>query len=112
MRNSQRKVLCWKNPRNIFIINDDNIFTSKLVKTKVNSKYLILYLDNAIRPLILKMSKMSWYAKTFKVRGGDKDKNNKVMLFRIDDEKLLETYKSSWTKIVDLKNIRLNALPA
>ena len=32
--------------------------------------------------------------------------------FRIDDETLLEKYKTVWTKIEDLKNIELNALPA
>ena len=31
--------------------------------------------------------------------------------FRIDDEKLLEKYKAIWSKIEDLKNIKLNALP-
>ena len=33
------------------------------------------------------------------------------MSFRIDDEKLLEKYEEIWTKIEDLKNIELNALP-
>ena len=33
------------------------------------------------------------------------------MSFRIDDEKLLEKYKTIWTKIEDLKNIELNDLP-
>ena len=32
------------------------------------------------------------------------------MLFRINDEKLLEKYKAMWTKIEDLKNIELNYL--
>ena len=54
---------------------------------------------------------MSGYVKTFKVEGGDKDKSNKLMSFHIDDEKLLEKYKVIWTKIEDLKNIELNALP-
>ena len=44
-------------------------------------------------------------------KDGDKDKNNKLMSFRIDDEKLLEKYKAIWTKIEDLKNIELNTLP-
>ena len=57
------------------------------------------------------MSKISGYFKSFKVKDGDKDKNNKLMSFRIDDEKLLETYKAILTKIEDLKNIKLNALP-
>ena len=54
---------------------------------------------------------MSGYFKTFKVKDGDKDKNSKLMSFCIDDEKLLEKYKSTWTKIEDLKDIKLNALP-
>ena len=29
----------------------------------------------------------------------------------IDDDKLLEKYKTIWTKIEDLKNIELNVLP-
>ena len=33
------------------------------------------------------------------------------MSFPIDDWKLLEKYKTIWTKIDDLKNIDLNALP-
>ena len=40
---------------------------------------------------------MSGYVKTFKVE----DKINKLMSFRIDDEKLLEKYKAIWTKIKD-----------
>ena len=54
---------------------------------------------------------MSRYVKTFKVKDGDKDKNNKLMSFRIDDEKLIEKYKAILIKIEDLKNIKLNALP-
>ena len=33
------------------------------------------------------------------------------MSFQIDGGKLLEKYKTIWTKIEDLKNIELNALP-
>ena len=75
-------------------VNVDNIVISKLVKTKINSKSLIGYLDKALRPSILIMSKMSGYVKTFKVKEGDKDKNNKIMFFCIDNEKLLEKYKA------------------
>ena len=57
------------------------------------------------------MLKMSGYVKTFKVENGDKQINNKLMSFRIDDEKLLEKYKAICTQIEDLKNIELNALP-
>ena len=54
---------------------------------------------------------MSGYVNTFKVKVEDKDENNKLMSFHIDDEKLLAKYKAIWTKIEDLKNIELNALP-
>ena len=58
-------------------VNVDIIVISKLFKSKTNSKYLIGYLDKAIRPLVLIMPKMSGYIKIFKVKDGDKDKNNK-----------------------------------
>ena len=67
-------------------------------------------LDEDIRPLVLVMSKMSGYVKTFKVKERDKDKNNKLMSFRKNDEKLLEKYKANWTNIEDLKSIELNML--
>ena len=47
----------------------------------------------------------------FKVKDIDKDKNNKLMSFRVDDEKILEKYKAIWKKIKDLKDIELIALP-
>ena len=53
-----------------------------------------------------KMSGYGEYVQTFKV----KEKNNKLMSFRIDDKKLLEKYKAICTKIEDLKSIKLNAL--
>ena len=39
---------------------------------------------------------MSGYVKTFKVIDRDKDKNSKLMYFRVDDEKLLENNKAIW----------------
>ena len=91
----------------IWDVNVDNIVILKLVKTKTNSMYLIGYLDKVIKLLVLILPKMSGYVKTFKVE----DKKNKLMSFCINDEKLLEKYKTFWTKIKDLKNIELNALP-
>ena len=49
--------------------------------------------------------------KIFKFEYGDKYKNNKLMSFHIDDDTLIEKYKPIWTKIEDLKDIELNALP-
>ena len=54
------------------------------------------------------MPKRSGYVKTFKVKEGDKDKNNKLMFFGVDDEKVLGKCKAIWTRIEDLKNIELN----
>ena len=92
-----------KKPIKLWHVDVNYIVISKLVETKTNSKYLTGYLDEVIRPLVLILSKMSGYVKTFKVKDGDKDKNNKLMSFRIDDEKLLKTYKAILAKIEDLK---------
>ena len=46
-------------------VNIDNKVFSKLFETKANSKYLIGYLDEVIRPLVLILSKMSAYVKNF-----------------------------------------------
>ena len=53
---------------------------------------------------------MAGYVKTFKVKDEDNYKNNKLMSFRVEMRKLLEKHKTIWTKIEDLKNIKLNAL--
>ena len=100
-----------KKPKKVWNVNVDNIVISKLIETKTNSKYLIWYLDKAIRSIVLIKHKMRGYVKTFKVKDGDKDKNNKLMSFCVDDEKLLEKYKAIWTQIEDLKHFELNALP-
>ena len=69
---------------------------------------MIWYLDKVTRQLALIVPKMSGYVKIFKVKDGDKDKSDKLMSFRIDDEKILKKYKANWTKIEDLKDIELN----
>ena len=86
-------------------VSADDKVISKLVKTKTNSKYFILYLGQVIRPIVLITPKMREYVTTCKVKDGDKDKNNELMSFRIGDEKLLEKYEAVWTKIDDLRNI-------
>ena len=62
---------------------------------------MIEYLDEDIKPLVLILPKMSGYVETFKVE----DRINKLLSFRIDDEKLLEKYEAIWTKIEDLKTL-------
>ena len=47
------------------------------------------------------MPKIGGYIDIFKVKEGEKDKNNKFMSFHIDDEKLLEKHTATWTKIED-----------
>ena len=110
--NSEREIAkerfyAAKSPITIWDVDVNNIVFSKLVKTKNDSEYLIGCLDETTRPLVLKMPEMSDYFKTFKVKEG----NNKLMSFRINDEKLLEKYQAIQVKIEDLKNIKLNALP-
>ena len=101
---ANEKFYAAKRPIIIWDVNVKNML--KLVKTKTNSRYLIgTKFDKAIRPLVLIMPKMSGYVKIFKIKEGDKDKNNKLMFFIIDHEKLLEKYKAIWTKIEDLKKI-------
>ena len=70
---------------------------------------MIGYSDKDVRLLVLIMPKMSGYVKIFKVKDGDEDKINKLMSFRIDDEKLLKKYKAIWPRIEDL-NIELKML--
>ena len=63
------------------------------------------YLDDVIRSLVLILTKINGYIKTFK------DNDIKLMHLVIDNDRLLQKYKTIWTKIKDLKNIELNALP-
>ena len=106
---TKEKFYVAKKPTKIWDVNVDNIVISKLIETKTNSKNLIKYSDKAIRPLVFTMPELRGYVKQFKVKDGDKDKNNKLMSFRIDDENLLEKLLAVWTKTEDLKIIQLNA---
>ena len=90
-----------KSTINIWDVNVNDIVISDLIEFKNNSKYLIRYLDEVIRPLVLILPKMSGYVKTFNTKDGDKDKKNKLMSFCVNDEKLLEKYKTICTKIED-----------
>ena len=81
----------------IWNVNVVNKTISESFKKKPNSKYLIGYLEKAIR------SEMSIYVKAFKVKNGDKGKNNKLIFFGKDDENILEKYRVMSTKIEDLR---------
>ena len=78
------------------------------METKNSCEYLIGYLDEVIRPLVLILSKMSGYIETFNDKGEDKNRNNKYMSLRIDGDKLLEKYKTICTKFEDLTKIELD----
>ena len=92
----------------IWDVNIDNIVISK---RKNNSKYLIGYLDKVIKPLLLIFPKMSGYVETFRGKSGDKNQNSKLISLGIDDNNLLKKFETISTKIEDLKNIKLDALP-
>ena len=72
---------------------------------------MIGYLDEVIRPLVLIIPKISGYVKTLKDKGRDKNKNKKLMPLGIDNDKLLNKYKTIWANIEDLQIIELDALP-
>ena len=84
------------------------LIISKLVELKNNFNYLIGYSYEVIRTLVLVLSKLSGYIKTSKDKGVDKNENNKLMSLHIGNDKLLEEYKTIWSKIEDLKNIYLS----
>ena len=75
---AKEKFYATKRPIKIWDIKVDNIVISISAKTKTNSKYLIGYLDKAIRPLVLIMPQTSGYVKTFKVKEG----HNKLFSYR------------------------------
>ena len=54
---------------------------------------------------------MNKYVKTFKVENGDKDMNNDLISFCIDDDNILEKHKTMYTRIEDIKYIQLKVLP-
>ena len=52
----KKNVIVQKNSEYLDV-NVDNIVVSKLIETNNNSKYLIGYLDEVIKPLLLILSK-------------------------------------------------------
>ena len=82
---------CKKKTVKIWDVDADNIVISKLIETKNNYKYLIGYLEDIIRLLVLILPKLSECVKTSKDKDGDKDKNknNKLMSLCIVDDMLL-----------------------
>ena len=95
-KSSKRRILWCKKSIKIWDVDANNSHP-KIRWNKENSKHLIGYL----RPLVLILPKMSGHVKKFKDEG--EDKNNKLMFLCIDDDMLLEKYKTIWIKIDDLK---------
>ena len=65
---AKEKFYAAKKPIKFWDVNVDNIVISKLVETKTNSKYLIGYLDKAMRPLVLITPKMSGILRYLKLK--------------------------------------------
>ena len=63
---TKKKFTTKKNTIKIWDTYVDNIGISKLIETNNKSKYLIRYLDEVIRALVLMLPKISGYVKTFK----------------------------------------------
>ena len=74
-------------------INVVNMVVSKLVETRNNSIFMIGYLDEVIKPLILSISQMYRYVKTFKGKSGN-NKNCNLISLHINDNNLLERCKT------------------
>ena len=102
MRAAKEEFYSTKKTINISDIDVNNIVISKLIQTKNNFKYLIGYLDEIIKLLVLVLPKVTVCFKTFK------GNNNKLICLRIDDGKLKEKYKAIWTRIAGVKSIKLN----
>ena len=68
---------------------------SKPIEAKKEFYCLIRYLDDVIRPLVLIIPRMNRFARTFK--------DNNLMPFHIDGQKLLERDKTIRSKTEELK---------
>ena len=64
---AKEKLHGGRKPVNIWDVNVDNIVIWTLVLI-INSKYMIEYLDEVIRPVVWILSKRSEYVTTFKVK--------------------------------------------
>ena len=101
---AKKKIYGAKKTIKIWDVDVHNIVISELIETKYNYKYLINYLDQVIRPLVVILPRISGYVNNFK------KKNNKFMILCIYDDKLLQKYKTIWIKTEELKNVELNTL--
>ena len=103
----------YKN-KNKKVFNIDDIDVNKILVSKkeqygkYNSfKYFIGYNDNdVIRPLCLKLSKMTGYINEF-----NENKNTIRMSLRVNDEQLFIKYSKIWKKVEKLMRIDFESKP-
>ena len=96
------------------IFNIDDIDVNKILVSKKepygknNSLiYFIGYNDiNIIRPLCLKLSKMTGYINEF-----NENKNTIIMSLRVNDEQLFKKYNKIWKKVEKLMRINFESKP-
>ena len=98
----------YKNEKQFQIddVNVNKILVSKKEPygTKNALKYFIGYNDNdVIRPLCLRLSQMTGYAKKFN--------ENMTMSFRVNNKQLLKNYNKIWEKIEKLMRIDFESKP-
>ena len=70
---------------------------------KNSFKYFIRYNDNVIRPLRIRLSQMTGYARKFN--------ENVTMSFIVKDKKLLKNYTKTWETIEKLMKINFESKP-
>ena len=103
-----RKSTFYKNKiiNNIEDIDVNNILVSKkeAYGNKSSFKYFIGYNDNdVIRPLCMRLLKMTGYARKFN--------ENVTMPFKVNDKQLLKNYNRIWEKVESLLNIDFESKP-
>ena len=99
--------------KNKKIFNIDDIDVNKILVSKKETYgknnsliYFIGYNDNdVIRPLFLKLSKMTSY-----INGFNENKNT-IMPLRINDEQLFKKYNKMWSKVEKLMRIYFESKP-
>ena len=99
--------------KNKKIFNIDDIDVNKILVSKKETYgknnsliYFIGYNDNdVIRPLYLKLSKMTSY-----INGFNENKNT-IMPLRINDEQLFKKYNKMWSKVEKLMRICFESKP-
>ena len=104
----------YKEKKNIFNIDDidvNKILISKKEPYGRNNalKYFIGYNDNdVIRPLCLKLSKMTGY---IKFKKNKKFKEDITMSLRVNNKQILKNYIKIWKKIERLMSIDFESKP-